>query len=187
MLLLRPATLHDLPALYAIECSATELYYEAGFTPTQVGSRSEDDVRLLLKYTTVLVACEDDIPVGYASYYARGPFLHLEEIAVLRDRQRRGIGRALAEQALAEARADPQCTHLSLVTFADARWAVALYTRLGFRFLAADDDLPKIDLLRELVEIEAAACQACAPRVPMIFKVRDPRPATTTATPTATP
>ena len=89
---------------------ATDLYYEEGFSPAQVDPRSEADMHLLLKYTTVLLACEDDEPVGYASFYTRGPFLHLEEIAVRRDRQRRGCGRALAQQVLAEARADPQCT-----------------------------------------------------------------------------
>ena len=75
-------------------------------SPAQVDPRSEADMHLLLKYTTVLLACEDDEPVGYASFYTRGPFLHLEEIAVRRDRQRRGCGRALAQQVLAEARAD---------------------------------------------------------------------------------
>ncbi len=173
MLLLRPATLHDLPALYTIERSATELYYEAGFSPGHVDARSEADVRLLLKYTTVLLACEDDQPVGYASFYTHGPFMHIEEIAVHRDRQRRGVGKALATQVLAEARADPQCTHLSLVTFTEARWAVDLYSRLGFRFLAADEALPQIDLLREIADIEAAACQTCAPRVPMVREVRE--------------
>jgi ribosomal protein S18 acetylase RimI-like enzyme len=177
MLLLRPATLHDLPALHDIERSATELYYEGGFSPTHVCPRSEADMRLLLKYTTVLLASEDDQPIGYASYYDRGPFMHLEEIAVRRDRQRRGCGRALALQALAAAQADPQCTHLSLVTYTGASWAVELYTGLGFVFLDPADPLPNRDLLQEIVDIEAAAGLACGPhgpRVPMIRPVREP-------------
>ena len=177
MLLLRPATLHDLSALHAIERSATELYYEEGFSPTQVDPRSDADMRLLLKYTTVLLACEHDEPVGYASSYTRGPFLHLEEIAVRRDRQRRGCGRALARQVLAEAKSDPQCTHVSLVTFSSAHWAVTMYSQLGFRFLDPGEVLPQIDLLREIVEIEAAACLTCPPRVPMILAIRPPAPA----------
>lgn len=156
-MLLRPATLHDLPALHTIERSATEVYYEAGFSPSHVGPRSEPEVRQLLKYTTVLVACLDDQPVGYASYYARGPFLHLEEIAVHRDHQRRGIGLALANQALAAAQADPQCTHLSLVAYRRARWAIDLYTRLGFTFLDPAALPPQAELLQEIVDIEAAA------------------------------
>lgn len=176
MLLLRPATLHDLRALHDIERSATELYYEAGFSPAHVDPRSEAEMRQLLKYTHVLLACDGDEPIGYASYYARGPFLHLEEIAVRRDRQRRGCGRALAMQVLVAAQDDPQCTHLSLVTFTRARWAVELYSRLGFRFLADDEAIPQLALLQEIVEIETAAGQASEARVPMIRAVR-PEPA----------
>ncbi|MBL8974866.1 MAG: hypothetical protein JNK56_29990, partial [Myxococcales bacterium] len=65
-MLLRPATLHDLPALHTIERSATEVYYDAGFAPTHVSPRSDPELRQLLKYTTVLVACDDHHPVGYA-------------------------------------------------------------------------------------------------------------------------
>jgi ribosomal protein S18 acetylase RimI-like enzyme len=181
MLLLRPATPHDLAALHAIERSATELYYEAGFARTAIDPRSPADVRLLLKYTTVLLACDGDDAIGYVSYHARGPFLHLEEIAVRRDRQRRGCGLALAQQYLAAAQADPQCSHLSLLTFVEARWAVNLYTRLGFQFLAPDADLPQLGLLRELVALESCALEAGRThppeaRMPMVRPVDRTRP-----------
>lgn len=174
-MLLRPATLHDLPALHGIERSATELYYEAGFSPAQIDPRSEAEIRQLLKYTTVLLACDDDLPIGYASYYTRGPFLHLEEVAVQRDHQRRGIGIALARQALAAAEADPQCTHLSLVAYRRAPWAIELYTRLGFHFLDPSNAPPRAELLQEIVDIEAAAAHAdpnaCECRVAMLRPV----------------
>ena len=162
MLLIRPATPHDLDALHTIERSATELYYEAGVAPTAIEPRSADDMRLLLRYTTVLVACDGDLPIGYVSYHARGPFLHLEEIAVRRDRQRRGCGLALAQQYLAAAEADPQCSHLSLLAFVAADWALNLYTRLGFQILAPDADLPQIGLLRELIAREPGATRSTA-------------------------
>lgn len=178
MLLIRPATPHDLDALHAIERSATELYYEAGFPRTAIDPRSPDDVRLLLKYTVVLLACDvDDGPIGYVSYHARGPFLHLEEIAVRRDRQRRGCGLALGLQYLAAAEADPQCSHLSLMTFVEARWAVDFYTRLGFQRLAPDAELPQIGLLHELAALEASAARGTHElRMPMIRPVAEPRP-----------
>lgn len=156
-MLLRPATSHDLPALHAIERSATEQYYEAGFSRAHVDPRGEADMRHLLKYTTVLLACDGDEPVAYASYYARGPFLHLEEIAVRRDRQRRGLGRALAAQVLQAAADDPQCTHLSLVAFTRAPWAIGLYESLGFRTLADGAALPHVELLHEIAALEATA------------------------------
>lgn len=163
-LLIRPATCRDLPALRAIERSATELYYAAGFSPGQVDPRSDADMRHLLQYTTVLVACDGDAPVGYASYFVRGPFLHLEEIAVHRDHQRRGLGRALATQVLQAAHDDPQCTHLSLVAFAHAAWALGLYRSLGFEPLAGRTDLPHVELLHQLADPEPAA----APRIVMV-------------------
>lgn len=152
MLVLCPATAHDLPALQAIERAATDLYYEAGFSRQAIVPRSDADMRALLGQTTTLLARDGDDPIGYVSYYPRGPYLHLEEIAVRRDRQRRGSGRLLAGQVLAAAGADPQCSHLSLVVFTRAHWALGLYTSLGFRPLAAaQQPLPHPDLLAELL------------------------------------
>jgi len=178
MLLIRPATPHDLDALHAIERSATELYDEAGFPRGAIEPRSADDVRELLRYTTVLLALDADEPIGYISYHARGPFLHLEEIAVRRDCQRRGCGLALARQYLAAAEADPQCSHLSLLAFVAAHWAVNLYTRLGFQVLAHHAEhsaaLPQIDLLRELIAHELSATRTPAEaRQAMIRPVAD--------------
>ncbi|PCC74352.1 Ribosomal protein S18 acetylase RimI [Nannocystis exedens] len=152
MLVLSPATAHDLPALQEIERSATDLYYEAGFSPAAILPRGDADMRALLGQTTTLLARDGDDAIGYVSYYPRGPYMHLEEIAVRRDRQRRGSGRLLADQVLAAARDDPQCSHLSLVAFCRAGWALRLYDRLGFRPLAAlPGPLPHAELLAELL------------------------------------
>lgn len=151
MLVISPATAHDLPALRVIEQSATDLYYAAGFSRAAITPRGDEDIRALLGQTTLLLAREGDDAIGYVSYYPRGPYLHLEEIAVRRDRQRRGCGRQLAAQVLAAAVADPQCTHLSLVAFTRAAWAIALYTSLGFRPLGAWPSLPHPELLAELL------------------------------------
>lgn len=152
MLVISPATAHDLPALERIERSATDLYYEAGFSPAAIAPRGAADLRALIGQTTLLLARDGDDVVGYVSYYPRGPYLHLEEIAVRRDRQRRGHGRRLAQQVLAAAAADPQCSHISLVAFTRAGWAIRLYTGLGFRPLAGwDAPLPQPELLAELL------------------------------------
>jgi ribosomal protein S18 acetylase RimI-like enzyme len=151
MLVISPATAHDLPALRVIERSATDLYYEAGFSRGAIVPRGDDDIRALLGQTTLLLARDGDEAIGYVSYYPRGPYLHLEEIAVRRDRQRRGSGRLLADQVLAAAAADPQCSHVSLVAFTRADWALGLYTRLGFRALRDWQALPHPELLAELL------------------------------------
>ncbi|MFZ6178709.1 GNAT family N-acetyltransferase [Nannocystis pusilla] len=168
MLVLSPATAHDLAALQVIERSATDLYYEAGFSRLAIRPRGDDDMRALLGQTTILLARDGDDAIGYVSYYPRGPYMHLEEIAVRRDRQRRGSGRQLADQVLAAARADPQCSHLSLVAFCRAPWALRLYDRLGFRPLVAlPGPLPHAELLTELLP-EAAADE---PRQVMVMPI----------------
>lgn len=158
MLVIRPATPHDLPALRAIEQSATDLYYDAGFSRSAIVPRDDAAMRHLLRYTTVLLARDDDDALGYVSFYPRGPFLHLEEIAVRRDHQRRGCGRRLAAQVLASAESDPQCSHVSLVAFVRAAWALGLYSSLGFRRLVeVEDPLPRAELLHELLAEPAPA------------------------------
>lgn len=135
-LTISPARSRDLPDLTAIERSATELYYEAGFSRARVLPRDEDNLRALLSLTTTLLAREGEEPIGYVSYYPRGPFMVIEELGVRRDRQRRGCGRALAQQVLAAAGADPQCEYVALVAYCRAAWGLGLYERLGFLRLA---------------------------------------------------
>lgn len=157
MLVLSPANAHDLRDLQAIEQSATQQYYDAGFSRAAIVARDAEALRELLRRTTVLLARVDDDAVGYVSFYPRGPYLHLEEIAVRRDRQRRGCGRLLAGQVLAAAADDPQCTHVSLVAFTRAPWAVGLYRALGFQRLGEQPEhLPHAELLHELAPLDAA-------------------------------
>jgi ribosomal protein S18 acetylase RimI-like enzyme len=152
MLVVCPATAHDLPSLRLIERSPTDLYYEAGFSRAAILPRDDADMRALLGQTTTLLAREGDDVIGYVSFYPRGPYMHIEEIAVHRDHRRRGHGRLLAAQVLAAADADPQCTHLSLVAFCRASWALGLYASLGFGPLAAAaGPLPHAELLAELL------------------------------------
>lgn len=172
MLVLSPATAHDLPSLRAIEQSATELYYSAGFSRDRIAPRSDDEMKALLGQTTLLIARDGDEAVGYVSFYPRGPYLHLEEIAVRGDRQRRGNGRLLAGQLLAAAADDPQCTHLSLVAFVRAPWAIRLYESLGFVRLADAGPLPHTELLYELLAGDGADCE---PRQIMVRPVDLPR------------
>jgi ribosomal protein S18 acetylase RimI-like enzyme len=101
----------------------------------------------------VLVATEDDHPVGHVQLVDAGPTaVELKSIAVREDRQRRGIGRLLVERALAEARADGFTTML-VATAAAGTEVLRFYQLLGFRLLrverdafTAADGYPPIDL-----------------------------------------
>lgn len=73
---------------------------------------------------------------------------HLEQLSVLPEFGRRGIGRRLVEAAKAEARARG-CSRMTLRTYADVPWNAPFYSSCGF--VASAPDTP---LLRSLVQVE---------------------------------
>jgi ribosomal protein S18 acetylase RimI-like enzyme len=109
----------------------------------------------------VLFALADDSPVEIASYRERGQVLtanengaivghlqlvyagaeevELKSLAVLEDRQRRGIGRRLVARALLEARERGFTTMLVTTASADTE-VLRFYQRMGFRMFRVDRD-----------------------------------------------
>jgi ribosomal-protein-alanine N-acetyltransferase len=97
--------------------------------PDAFETRADDLSRALAEPgRLVLLARFGDEGAGYLSAVRRGSALAIEEVAVLPGMRRRGIGRALVERALREAR--PACALLA-VDEAN-RAARALYESLGF-------------------------------------------------------
>lgn len=80
-------------------------------------------------YVTVLDA--DGAPLGYAGLAVNRPEAWVQNIAVRRDVQRRGIGRALLEELLAEA-ARRGATQVLLEVAVDNAPAQKLYADYGF-------------------------------------------------------
>src|SRR4051794_24830665 len=149
-MLIRSATADDFTRLVEVDRSATSRYYDAGFSMQDVPPRSEEDLREVLADTCLYVA-DDDQVVGYVSFYQTGPFMHLEELAVARAAQGRGVGTQLLNVYVDRARQASGCTHLSLVAFREARWALTLYERLGFR-VAEESDWQSLPQPQRLVE-----------------------------------
>ncbi|MFA7336312.1 MAG: GNAT family N-acetyltransferase [Candidatus Obscuribacterales bacterium] len=85
-------------------------------------------------------------PVGFAIATVLGPLAYLEELDVLPDHGRQGLGRRLVETVAEWARANG-FRHLTLSTFVDIAWNAPFYTTLGFA------KLPKNQWQRELEEI----------------------------------
>lgn len=154
---IRPVRAEDLPELVAVESSASSRYQEEGFSLDEAPPRDEQDLHRLADETTMLVAQLDGAIVGYCSFFLIGPYLHLEELAVARDLQGRGIGRRLAEAHLEAAISMSERSHYSLIAFRDAVWATGLYSRLGFVPLGSvADSMPDVALLDRLVVEDAA-------------------------------
>jgi GNAT superfamily N-acetyltransferase len=100
----------------------------------------------------VLVAAEEGELVGFAVCEAFEDALHVWELAVRHDRQRRGAGRALMAGTAALARRRGLAA-VTLSTFRDIAWNGPFYARLGFAELAPADLNPR---LAAILEREAA-------------------------------
>lgn len=89
-------------------------------------------------------------PVGFALMAIFDGNAHLEELGVLPEHGRKGIGSELVEAVcLSAAEMDFRCVTLS--TFRDVPWNKAFYEKLGFIVLRSDEYTQG---LRELVEVE---------------------------------
>ncbi len=76
-------------------------------------------------------------PVGFALTESDGTTLHLEEIDVLPEHGRRGVGKALVETICTWAR-DRGYTAITLTTFRDIPWNAPFYAKLGFEVVLAE-------------------------------------------------
>ena len=99
-------------------------------------------------YRQVFVAVVGETVVGFAYAEPIDGVCHLEEVDVLPAWGRRGIGRALVEAVVADARARG-CPAVTLTTFRDVPWNAPFYARLGFRVLTP------AELTRGLAEVVA--------------------------------
>lgn len=108
---------------------------------------------------------DHDMPTGFLSAERTGDELHIWEISVSGDCQGRGLGTALLENAISEARA---CglSAITLTTFRNVPWNAPFYTRFGFRQLAADDTENRlIGLLEAEAEHGLPIAERCAMRL----------------------
>jgi GNAT superfamily N-acetyltransferase len=147
---IRLARQSELALLPDIERAAARLFEtypgELGVDPrwlTQVKLLEElleahDDGRLF-------VAVQDDSEevVGFALLVDLGLFAHLDEIDVLPEHARKGLGTALVEAACAWA-----YTHgfsfVTLSTFRDVPWNAPFYARHGFSVVAPEAQPPEL-------------------------------------------
>lgn len=136
-----------------IERSAAEAF--RGSSQPAVADDPVSPVEFYLPFQAdglVLVAAEEGELVGFAVCEAFEDALHVWELAVRHDRQRRGAGRALMAGTAALARRRGLAA-VTLSTFRDIAWNGPFYARLGFAELAPADLNPR---LAAVLEREAA-------------------------------
>ncbi|GAB3586811.1 GNAT family N-acetyltransferase [Amycolatopsis endophytica] len=161
---IRAADPADFTHLPEIERSAGECFRDIGMPEI-----ADDDLPTpeeLARYPFAWVAVLTD-PVAYLVAAPVDGGLHIEQVSVHASVARRGIGRALIEEA---ARAGHPA--LTLTTFAEVPWNAPYYERCGFVRLGADELSPG---LRRIREEEAARGLDRWPRVTMRRPAAPPR------------
>ncbi|NNC73736.1 MAG: GNAT family N-acetyltransferase [Sphingomonadaceae bacterium] len=108
---------------------------------------SAEEYRPCIELGVSWMARDDGDPVGFLVAEPVDTDLHILEVAVLPECQKRGFGQALFDAALAKARS-MNLSGLTLTTFRDLAFNEKFYASLGFRTLE-DGETPEY-LLEEL-------------------------------------
>jgi GNAT superfamily N-acetyltransferase len=128
--LLRQAREEDLAALPGIELSAGQLFVTYGFG-NDAGASSAEAWRPSLAENLLWVAEESGTLIAFLAAQRHGDSLYIAEVDVAFEFQRRGVGRALVERAVEEARAEG-LKFVGLTTAQTPPWNAPAYRRMGF-------------------------------------------------------
>lgn len=146
---IRAARSDDLAPLIEIERAAGEMFRTLGMDAV-----ADDDPGLIgqlapyAEDSRAFVAVDDtDRPVGYLLLAVVDAAAHIEQVSVHPDHARRGIGRALIERGAGWAR-ERGLLGLTLTSYVDVPWNGPYYERLGFRYLATDEETPGLRSIR---------------------------------------
>ncbi len=137
MIKVRLAAMADIPQLPAIEYSAAQ-----AFIGTPQAWCAEGEVMAAEEYPPLVddddvwVAEDDGALAGFVVTEIEEDFLHIWELAVHSDHQRKGAGRALIAAA-AEAAREAGCASVTLTTFTDVNFNEPYYRVLGFEVITA--------------------------------------------------
>jgi GNAT superfamily N-acetyltransferase len=142
---IRLARPEDVPFLSEIERRACDLFDAFEFTATLPLYLTEESAFREAQRRGLLWVAHprDRSPVAFALVEIMDGSAHLEELDVLPDHGRRGIGTRLVRTVCAWA-ADAKLPAVTLTTFRDIPWNAPLYSRLGFRILREEELTPSL-------------------------------------------
>jgi GNAT superfamily N-acetyltransferase len=140
----------EVPRLRTIEDTAGEIFSGLGLIDEALDmSFPLDDLTRLVAMGQVWVGCrEDDLPVGMVIASVREGAVYVEEMDVLPEYGRRGLGARLLERVCAWAQEQGHAA-VTLSTFRDVPWNGPFYRRHGFRDLEPVEWTPGMRAIRE--------------------------------------
>jgi GNAT superfamily N-acetyltransferase len=151
---IRLARRDEVERLGTIERTASELFAGAHVSADLNGSIYDpDDLELLIEKGQVWIASldDDDVAVGFVIALKMDDVLHVEELDVLPEFGRRGIGTALLEHVCSWA-ASNGISSATLSTFRDVPWNAPFYLKHGFRILEPHEYTSNLLTVRETEE-----------------------------------
>jgi len=164
----------DRAAFRTIEESAAGLFADYGLAELFASMPTPDEsIREGLHRGTMWTAEAGGRPVGFALAGVVGEHAHLEEIDVLPEFGRRGIGRALIETVFAWARG-AGFPAITLTTMRNVPWNAPFYERMGFRVLRPEE---LTEPLREILSAEIGRGIPAENRVAMMKRFASDEPA----------
>ena len=148
---IRVARVDDIIFFGAIETEADRLYDDTGLMTDATNTYNipvtvlRDAVEADLMHSAVDHTGEI---AGFTLCSLREPDLYLDQVAVLPEHGRKGLGTTLIETVFEDARRR-KMKAVSLSTFRDVPWNGPYYARLGFT------EIPRIELTPWMLELEA--------------------------------
>ena len=162
MITVRLATPADVPGLPTIETSAAQAFLETPQAWCAEGDvMAAEDYYPLIEDDAVWVAEDNGVLAGFVTTEIEEDFLHVWELAVHADHQRKGAGRALLATC-AQAAREAGCAYLTLSTFTNVVFNAPYYQTLGWRI----EDAPGPWLAEVLThEVDQGFTDRCAMRL----------------------
>lgn len=139
-IVIRPATVDDVPEIQAVELAAGERFRD--FEDPRIARCADDPPYWTAGLEKASVeqrawVAVDDVGsiIGFAVAWVVDGEGHLDELAVAPAHGRRGVGRALVDQVVMWAGAQGFAS-ITLTTFRDVPWNCPYYEKLGFRIVS---------------------------------------------------
>ncbi|WP_336791288.1 GNAT family N-acetyltransferase [Gordonia malaquae] len=146
---IRLARSSELSTIGEIERAAGVLFAEIDMAPVAFDEpMTIEELEPFLANGRLWVAVDaDDQPIGYACAAEVDGVTHLEQVSVHPAYGRSGIGTALINTVIDNARTSGSSA-VTLTTFVDVPWNGPYYRRLGFEFLTTSSETPGLRAIR---------------------------------------
>jgi GNAT superfamily N-acetyltransferase len=137
---IRRARNDDLPLLGPVERSAAELFRTVNLDFLADGPTVDESLLSAMMSSNHLwiAVNETDQPIGFAGGEGLDGNFHIAEVSVGQDAQGKGVGKALMEELIRQAKEEGYMA-ITLTTYRDLPWNGPWYRKLGFLEVQVDE------------------------------------------------